>query len=82
MKNGNKWTVFDDANMKGAGLFKDDEFPADESSLFWRNHLVNAKDAKDMKKGITAWKRPSEMKYKNDPELWGSLGYPAPSGVH
>ena len=35
----------------------------------------------DIKKGVTTWKRPSEMGYSGSPSLWGSLGKPVPNGI-
>ena len=57
--------------------YKDPEFPADESSLYWRNHLRDSEQPNaynDPKWGVTGWARPSELVKTGSPSLFGSHG--------
>jgi len=62
-------------------LFEDLGFPAKSSSLYDAAYLKDKSDMDSMEKGISTWKRPSEMGYSGSPSFWGSKGKPVPNGI-
>jgi len=63
--------------------FTDFTFPADDTSLFWKNYPPPADWESDSvlstyKNKVSGWKRPTEV--DQSPSLWGSEGI-KPNGV-
>ena len=56
----------------GDELYEDPTFPADETSLVWRDYIRNDKGL-DLAERVDHWARPSEL-VKNNPTLWGWEG--------
>ena len=92
MKSINRWTsesnsldTFQQASSAGK-KWKDADFPAEESSLFWSDALTQsaANEASTIRSTLVGWKRPGQMGYgwPKTPSLWGSLGKPVPGGIH
>jgi len=59
----------------GGTKYEDPDFPADESSLFWRSHLstMSATTANLYIQKVNSWARPSEL-VDGTPNLWGDYG--------
>lgn len=78
MNNGNSDAVFNRNSGRG-DLYEDPTFPADESSLFWRDYLRDSDMPQTYINEVTGWARPSELTTK--PNLWGSKGV-LPAGTN
>jgi len=62
------------------GKYVDKTFTTDSSSLYWgKMGVLDVNSVNNMRNKVKAWKRPSEL-YPN-PELYGKLGHPAPTGI-
>lgn len=60
--------------IKGT-MFKDEFFPAAQSSLFWDKFVKDQNDAMQaFKKKVTKWARPTDMYPHKAPSLWGDKG--------
>ena len=66
----------------GSTPFVDSSFPAEESSLFWRQHLMDSEMPQTFINEVTGWARPSELVGKGKkPNLWGKKGV-LPAGTN
>ena len=55
----------------GRTLFRDSDFPADESSLFWRNYLYDNEMPQKFLNEVTGWARPQEILDSINNPHWG-----------
>lgn len=73
-------TTFKSAHQSNS-KWVDPSFGADWSSMYWGQMGVSdVGSVKNMQSKIKAFKRPNEI-YDAKPELYGSLGHPAPTGI-